>query len=94
VKIACLDNNDENSKHQKPNLKQILMTQIQNPKRIIRLLSSPMAISSADKELCGDAIRLRCNVLVIEICDLFENWCLKFVFLKFFNASGSEFSLA
>jgi len=42
-KKYLIDENKENPKHQKPNLKQIPMTQIQNTKQIIFLQLCPMA---------------------------------------------------
>jgi hypothetical protein len=36
------DENQKNSKHQKPNLKQIPMTKFLNPKQIIGLILRPM----------------------------------------------------
>ena len=61
-------------------LKQISMTQIQNSKQIIPLQSCPAVSSPADLGLRNDAIRLRWMFwsLIIEICDLFVIWCLRF----------------
>jgi hypothetical protein len=46
-----LNENHENSKLQKSNLKQIPMTQIQNPKQMILLQLCPTASSPADQGL-------------------------------------------
>jgi hypothetical protein len=57
-KITLLYENNEKSKHQKPNLKQIPMTQIQNSKQIIPIQSYPAASSPAEPGFRGAAIRL------------------------------------
>jgi len=61
------------------------MTQIQNPKHLIRQNSCQIASSPVDKGLCSDAVQLRCMFwsLDIEICDLFVIWCLGFVIFMF-----------
>jgi hypothetical protein len=58
TKITLLNENHEKSKHQKTNLKQIPMTQIQNSKQIIPIQSCPAAPSPAEPGLRSDAIRL------------------------------------
>jgi hypothetical protein len=52
-----LNENYEISNHQKPNLKQIPMTQIQNSKQMIRLQWCPSS-SSAHQGVRKDAIQL------------------------------------
>jgi hypothetical protein len=53
-----LNENYEISNHQKPNLKQIPMTQIQNSKQMIRRQSCPTVSSPAEPGLRSDAIQL------------------------------------
>jgi len=54
-----LNENHENSKHQKPKLKQIPMTQIPNSKPMYRLQLCPMASSLFDLNLRKDEMKLR-----------------------------------
>jgi len=70
--IICFKKNyiiNENSKHQKPILKQITMTEIQISKQIILQKLFPMALSLTDQELRSNVIQLGCifGSLKIEI---------------------------
>jgi hypothetical protein len=68
--IICFKKNyliNENSKHQKPILKQITMTKIQNSKQIILQKLCPMALSLADQELRSDMIQLGCMFWSLKI---------------------------
>ena len=53
-----VNQNYENSKHQKPNFKQIPMTQIQNSKQMICFQLFPKISFPAGQGLRGDAIQL------------------------------------
>jgi hypothetical protein len=54
-----LNENHENSKHQKPKLKQIPMIQIQNSKPTYRYSVCPTASSPADRDMQNDAMQLK-----------------------------------
>jgi len=62
-----LSENHENSKHQKPKLKQIPMTKIQNPKHLIYKHLCQMSSSPANKGFPSDTAQLRCLFWSLDI---------------------------
>jgi hypothetical protein len=76
-----LNENHENSKHQKPNLKQIPMTQIQNSKKMIRYGCSQC-------HHCWQTMVCRAIQYEWGICFwslIIEIWCLRVGILLFYK---------